>query len=270
MATLHTGTGDKKHKVVSEKEWLEARKELLKKEKEFTDQRDQISKLRRELPWVKVEKDYVFDGPNGKEKLSELFDGRSQLIIYHFMLAPDWEEGCASCSYVSDHFDGALVHLAHRDTTLAVVSHAPIEKIQAFKKRMGWNFKWLSAFNNDFNFDYHVSFTDEELAKGKVYYNYEMTEFPIKEGPGISVFYKDDTTGDIYHTYSSYARGLDILLGTYNLLDLTPKGRDEDGLAFSMAWLRYHDRYDDSYKVDPKTGYQQPKSSECCHQEHHS
>jgi predicted dithiol-disulfide oxidoreductase (DUF899 family) len=235
------------HKIVSKDEWLTARKQYLTKEKEFTRQRDQLSAERRNLPWVKVEKNYVFDGPKGKESLADLFDGRSQLIVYHFMFGPGWEQGCPSCSFLSDHIDGATVHLAHRDVTLLAVSRAPLSQIEAFKKRMGWRFKWVSSYGNDFNFDYHVSFTKDEMAKGKVYYNYGMQEFPSEEGPGISVFYKDGS-GDIFHTYSSYARGLDMLVGTYNYLDLAPKGRDEEGLPWTMAWLRHHDKYDD----DPK------------------
>jgi predicted dithiol-disulfide oxidoreductase (DUF899 family) len=235
------------HKIVSKDEWLTARKQYLTKEKEFTRQRDRLSAERRNLPWVKVEKNYVFDGPKGKESLADLFDGRSQLIVYHFMFGPGWEQGCPSCSFLSDHIDGATVHLAHRDVTLLAVSRAPLSQIEAFKKRMGWRFKWVSSYGNDFNFDYHVSFTKDEMAKGKVYYNYGMQEFPSEEGPGISVFYKDGS-GDIFHTYSSYARGLDMLVGTYNYLDLAPKGRDEEGLPWTMAWLRHHDKYDD----DPK------------------
>src|SRR5271156_185671 len=236
-------------KVVSPSEWLAARVEFLQKEKEFTRLRDELSRQRRELPWEKVDKAYVFEGPNGKETLADLFDGRSQLIVYHFMFAPGWEAGCPSCSYVSDHFDGMTVHLAHRDTTLVVVSRAPIAEIEAFKERMGWKFKWVSSFGSDFNYDYHVSFTPGEKASGKVYYNYARTEFPPDEGPGASVFAKD-AAGTVFHTYSTYGRGLDIMLGAYNFLDLTPKGRDEDDLAFSMAWVRHHDRYDQNYAVD--------------------
>jgi predicted dithiol-disulfide oxidoreductase (DUF899 family) len=184
-------------KVVSRDEWLAARKQHLKKEKEFTRLRDKLSAERRELPWVKVEKNYVFDGPKGKETLADLFDGRSQLIVYHFMFGPEWEQGCPSCSFLSDHIDGSVVHLAHRDVTFVVVSRAPMPKIEAFKKRMGWRFKWVSSYGSDFNFDYHVSFTKDEMAKGKVYYNYDMNAFPSDEGPGISVFYKDGT-GDIF------------------------------------------------------------------------
>jgi predicted dithiol-disulfide oxidoreductase (DUF899 family) len=230
-------------KVVSRDEWLAARKQHLSKEKEFTRLRDKLSAERRELPWVKVEKNYLFDGRGRKETLADLFDGRSQLIVYHFMFGPEWEQGCPSCSFLSDHIDGS-VHLAHRDVTFVVVSRAPLPKIEAFKKRMGWRFKWVSSYGSDFNSDYHVSFTKDEMAKGKVYYNYDMNAFPSDEGPGISVFYEDGT-GDIFHTYSSYARGLDILVGAYNYLDLVPKGRDEAELPWTMAWVRHHDKYGD-------------------------
>lgn len=228
--------------VVSQAEWLAARKEHLTKEKEFTQLRDELSRQRRELPWEKVEKEYVFERPNGQVTLAGLFETRSQLIVYHFMLGPGWKEGCKSCSFLADHFDGAAVHLAHRDVTLAVVSRATMPEIDAFRKRMGWRFKWVSSFGNDFNYDYHVSFTKDEIATGQVYYNYSMGKADGEEGPGASVFYKNGH-GDIFHTYSAYARGLDILVGAYNFLDLAPKGRDEDGLAFTMAWVRHHDRY---------------------------
>lgn len=261
--------------VVSHKNWIAARKEFLKKEKEFTRLRDELSKERRELPWEKVEKHYVFDGPRGKETLADLFGKRSQLMVYHFMFGPGWSEGCPSCSYLADHFDGMTIHLAHRDVTLAVVSHAPIEQIEAFKRRMGWKFKWVSAFHNDFNFDYHVSFTAEERAKGTVEYNYKQMEFPSEEAPGLSAFARD-AEGNIFHTYSAYERGLDILVGTYNFLDHAPKGRDEEGLKHSMAWVRHHDKYDDGYAVDATQGYVQPEivqikaaGSSCCSGEHH-
>jgi predicted dithiol-disulfide oxidoreductase (DUF899 family) len=269
MTTLTTSTATQDHAVVSPQQWIASRKELLKKEKEFTKLRDELSRQRRELPWEKVEKNYVFDGPNGKQTLADLFDGRSQLIIYHFMFGPGWEQGCPSCSYLADHFGGTLVHLANRDVTLAVVSRAPIAQINTFQKRMGWPFRWFSSFANDFNRDYHVSFTKEEMASGKVTYNYALGEFPSEEAPGTSVFYKNDA-GEIFHTYSAYARGLDILVGTYNFLDLAPKGRDEEGLAHSMAWVRHHDRYTAGYVVDPKTQYVAPKGagSQCCHEEH--
>ena len=223
-------------------EWLVARKDLLAREKEFTRQRDALSAARRALPWVKVEKEYVFEGPEGKETLADLFDDRSQLIIYHFMLGPGWEEGCKSCSYLADHFDGANWHLPQRDVTFLVVSRAPFSEIEPFKKRMGWRFKWVSSNGNDFNFDYHVSATDEEKAKGKMYYNYETEELMSDEMPGLSVFYKEQN-GSVFHTYSTYARGLDILVGAYNFLDLVPKGRNEN-LGSTMDWVRHHDRYD--------------------------
>jgi len=248
------------HKVVSREEWLKARRAFLAKEKEFTRQRDELSRQRRELPWVKVEKDYVFDGPNGKETLADLFEGRSQLIIYHFMFGPGWEQGCPSCSFLSDHIDGALAHLNARDVTLVVISRAPLSQIEAFKKRMGWRFKWVSSNGNDFNYDYHVSFTKDEMAKGKVDYNYTTQEFGSEEAPGASVFHKN-AAGDVFHTYSSYARGLDMLVGAYNYLDLVAKGRDEDGLAFTMAWVRHHDRYGADYVVNRKAPYLPPEGS---------
>jgi len=231
--------------IVSNEEWLEARRALLEEEKALTRQRDELSRKRRELPWVKVETDYVFDGPEGPVPLSELFAGRTQLMIYHFMFGPEWAEGCPSCSMVADSINGALVHIAHRDTTLAMVSRAPIGKIEAFRKRMGWNCMWVSSHGNSFNQDFHVSFTKDEIEKGEVYYNFGMNRFPKDEAPGLSVFYKD-ARGSIFHTYSAYARGLEGLLGTYDLLDMTPKGRDEDHLPFTMAWVRHHDRYPDT------------------------
>jgi predicted dithiol-disulfide oxidoreductase (DUF899 family) len=238
------------NRTVSRDEWLAARKQHLIREKEFTRLRDQLSAERRNLPWVKIEKNYVFDGPDGKETLADLFAGRSQLIVYHFMLGPEWEEGCKSCSFLADHIDGSIIHLAHRDVTFVVVSRASLPKIEAFKKRMGWRFKWVSSYGSDFNSDYHVSFTKDDLAKGKTYYNYDLRESQSEgEAPGTSVFYKDGT-GNIFHTYSAYARGLDMLVGAYNYLDLVPKGRDEDGLPFTMDWVRHHDRYDDVPRND--------------------
>jgi len=242
------------HKIVSPEEWIAARKDLLKKEKESTRLRDQLSAERRGLPWVKVGKNYVFDTPGGKVALADLFAGRSQLVIYHFMFGPDWQEGCPSCSFVSDHFDGALPHLAARDVTMAVVSRAPLAKIEAFKQRMGWRFNWVSSNGGDFNADFHVSFTKEEIARGKVNYNYAMQEFPSAEAPGLSVFYKD-AAGDVFHTYSTYGRGLEPLVGTYTILDLVPKGRDEDHLEFSMEWVRYHDRYATNEFADANKPY---------------
>ena len=232
------------HKVVSREEWLVARQEHLVKEKEFTRLRDQLSQQRRELPWVKVDKEYVFIGPNGKETLSELFAERSQLLVYHFMFGPSWEEGCPSCSFWADNYNDIIVHLNHRDVTVVTISRAPLDQLEAYRKRMGWNFKWVSSFNTDFNRDYHVSFTEEELEKGEVYYNYNRGKPFSSEGPGISAFYQDKT-GNVFHTYSCYSRGLDMLNGAYHLLDLVPKGRDETGLPYTQAWVRRHDKYDD-------------------------
>jgi predicted dithiol-disulfide oxidoreductase (DUF899 family) len=234
------------HPIVSQDEWLAARKALLAKEKEFSKSRDALSAARRALPWVKVEKSYVFDGPAGKETLADLFGGKSQLLVYHFMLGPGWVQGCPSCSFLADHFDGAVAHLAQRDVTLVVVSRAPLVEIDAYKKRMGWRFKWVSSYSTDFNRDYHVSFSKDEVA-GEVEYNYAMGKFPSEEAPGISAFIRDEA-GGVFHTYSSYARGLDILLGTYNFLDMAPKGRDEDNLPWTMAWVRRHDEYEGAAK----------------------
>ena len=245
-------------KIVSRAEWLRARKEYLIKEKEFTRQRDELSRQRRELPWEKVEKQYLFDTTTGKQTLAGLFEKRSQLIVYHFMLGPGWKEGCPSCSLIADHFDGFAVHLANRDVTLAAISRAPLPEIDAFKKRMGWRFKWASSFGSDFNHDYRVSFTKDDISNGKVPYNYSERDFPSEEAPGASVFAKD-SAGDVYHTYSTYGRGLDILMGVYNFLDLVPKGRGEEGYAHPMSWVRHHDRYAEGYLVDPAQLYQQPK-----------
>ena len=242
MSTAKTAVSPK-HKIVSQQEWLAARKELLAAEKEFTRQRDALSARRRELPWVKLEKNYIFEGPNGKVPLADLFRDKSQLIIYHFMLGPGWEQGCPSCSFLGDHFDGSLVHLNARDIAFSAVSRATMPEIAAFKRRMGWKFPWVSSNQNDFNYDYRVSFTKEQLAQGQVDYNYNKQKFPGEEAPGLSVFYKD-AAGAILHTYSTYGRGLDILLGAYNFMDMAPKGRNEEGLAHGMAWVRHHDRYD--------------------------
>lgn len=227
--------------IVSEAEWLVARKDLLAREKEFTRQREALSAARRNLPRVKVEKNYIFNGPSGKQTLADLFDGRSQLVVYHFMLGPGWGEGCKSCSYLADHFDGANWHLPHRDVTFVVISRAPLSEIETYKKRMGWRFKWVSSPGNDFNFDYHAPATDEEKATRKMHYNYETAELLGEEMPGLSVFYKDEN-GNVFHTYSTYARGLDNLVGTYTFLDLVPKGRNENPES-TMEWVRRHDEY---------------------------
>jgi predicted dithiol-disulfide oxidoreductase (DUF899 family) len=250
------------HKIVSHDEWIAARKAHLAEEKAFSRARDALGRKRRELPWEKVEKKYLFDGPNGKETLADLFGGKSQLIIYHFMLGPDWEAGCPNCSYLADHFDGAAIHLAQRDVQFLVVSRAPLPQIEKFKTRMGWKFKWASSFGSDFNYDYQVSASPEEKATGKAMYNYEMTTFPSDERPGASVFFKNDAN-EVFHTYSSYGRGLDMFIGAYHFLDIAPKGRDEEALQWSMAWVRHHDRYENAV-VDPSASYQQPKSASCC------
>jgi predicted dithiol-disulfide oxidoreductase (DUF899 family) len=231
-------------KIVSREEWLEARRRLLAKEKDLTRARDEVARNRQELPWVRIEKRYEFEGADGKESLGDLFAGRSQLLIYHFMLGPGWDEGCPSCSFWADGYDGMVVHLGNRDVTFVVVSRGPIAAIEAYRKRMGWCFKWVSSFGSDFNYDFHVSFTPEEMAKGEMEYNFAKTKFPSEEAPGISVFHRDPD-GAVFHTYSCYARGLDPMNAAYQHLDLVPKGRDEDGLPYPMAWVRRHDRYGD-------------------------
>lgn len=228
--------------IVSREEWLSARLSMLQKEKEFTHLRDQLSKERREMPWERVEKEYMFDTELGPRSLSDLFDGRSQLIVYHFMFGPDWEEGCPSCSFWADTYDNIVIHLNQRDISLITVSYSSLDKLLSYKKRMGWSFNWVSSLETDFNQDYQVSFTKEQLEQGEVHYNYQETTFPSTEAPGLSVFYKDDK-GEIFHTYSCYARGLDMLNNAYHLMDLTPKGRDEDALPYPMAWVRRHDSY---------------------------
>ena len=232
------------NRIATRDEWLVARKAHLAKEKELTRLRDQLSAERRELPWVRIDKPYVFEGPSGRETLSDLFDGRSQLIIQHFMFGPGWKEGCVGCSFSVDHIEGALVHLEHHDVSYVAASRAPLPEIEAFKKRMGWRLKWVSSYGSDFNYDFHVSFKPDEIEKGEGYYNYEMRKIGIEELSGRSVFYKDES-GDIFHTYSSYGRGGDLMLGTYNILDLMPKGRNETGPNHNMTdWVRHHDRYD--------------------------
>jgi predicted dithiol-disulfide oxidoreductase (DUF899 family) len=230
------------HKIVSRDEWIEARKQHLAREKELTRLRDQLSAERRELPWVRVGKQYVFEGPAGKETLPELFAGKSQLVVQHFMFGPDWEAGCKSCSFWADNYNGFVVHLMQRDVSFVAVSLAPLDKIEAFKRRMGWSFKWVSSHGSDFNHDYHVSFRPEEFEGEEVYYNYARQKMPVAELPGISVFAKD-ASGAVFHTYSCYQRGLDMMNAAYHYLDLVPKGRDEASLPFSMAWVRHHDNY---------------------------
>jgi predicted dithiol-disulfide oxidoreductase (DUF899 family) len=230
------------HPVVSRDRWLAERRMLLAREKALTRLSDELARDRRALPWVRIEKRYVFDGPTGQCTLADLFEGRSQLVVQHFMLGPGWEEGCKSCSFMADHADGARPHLAQRDLTLAAVSRAPLAEIERFRHRMGWQFNWVSSHGSDFNHDFGVSFTPGQMATGKVDYNYAMQAFPAEEAPGISVFYKDDANA-VFHTYSTYGRGVELMMGAYDFLDLAPKGRDEDGLAHTMEWVRHHDRY---------------------------
>ena len=229
--------------VVSPDQWLAARIELLREEKELLRLQDRLAARRRQLPWTKVEKDYVFEASSGRVRLADLFQGRSQLVIQHFMFGPGWEQGCKSCSFMTDHFDAAAVHLSARDTTFAVVSHAPLAESLPFKKRMGWNVSWVSAHGTDFNRDFHVSFTPAEMDAGEVYYNYGMRPFPQQEAPGVSVFARD-AAGAVYHTYSTYGRGVEFIMGAYRVLDLVPKGRDEENLEYGMEWVRHHDRYE--------------------------
>ena len=230
------------HQIVSRQEWIAARKALLAEEKEFTRARDRLNAQRRALPWVKVDKAYVFDGPRGKATLPDLFAGRSQLIVQHFMFAPDWNEGCKSCSFWADGFERMIPHLAARGTTLVAVSRAGLPKLEAFRARMGWTFDWFSSAANDFNFDYAVSFTPDEIKSGAKIYNFATSGFGVEEAPGISVFYRNEA-GDIFHTYSCFARGLDMMNAAYHYLDLTPLGRHEEGLPYPMDWLRLRDRY---------------------------
>lgn len=250
MTTTNTN-----HSVVSRQQWLAARKALLGREKELTHLGDQIARERRALPWVRMDKDYVFASSEGPRPLADLFDGHRQLVMQHFMLQPGWEQGCKSCSYMADHTDPTLVHLAHRDTAFVAVSLAPLGEIERFRERMGWKFPWVSSYGTDFNRDFHVTFTAEEKENGTGDYNFGSKP-PGQEMPGISVFWKDDD-GEVFHTYSTYGRGVEVMMHTYNLLDLTPKGRDEEGLDFTMAWVRHHDRYE----PEPKPA-EQAKS--CC------
>ena len=241
MARLNTSAGTREHKVVSHEDWIAARKALLASEKEFTHLRERLSQQRRDIPWEKVDKQYAFDGPGGRETLSDLFAGKSQLVVYHFMFAPGQDQGCPHCSFWADHYDGTVVHLNHRDVSFVVVSRAPLSTIEAFKRRMGWRFKWVSSGQTDFNYDFQASFTPEAIKGKTVFYNYENSAMGMADREGISVFYKDEA-GEIFHTYSTYARGIDMVNATYQFLDLVPKGRDEDP-EDTQGWVRYHDKY---------------------------
>lgn len=236
-------TSIQNHPVVPGDRWLAERKTLLAREKELMRLQDQIARERRALPWERVRKNYVFDTPQGKRTLADLFEGRRQLVVQHFMLGPGWGEGCPSCSYMADHTDGMNVHLAQRDISFVAVSRAPLAEIARFRERMGWRFDWVSSNGSDFNHDFHVSFTPDELAAGDVDYNYGKRSFPASEAPGVSVFYKDDA-GDVFHTYSTYGRGVEVMMGAYSLMDLTPEGRGERDVPHKMEWVRHHDRYE--------------------------
>jgi predicted dithiol-disulfide oxidoreductase (DUF899 family) len=241
------------HRSVPREEWLEARRAHLAREKEFTRARDRLAEERRALPWLKVDKDYVFDGPQGRAKLADLFEGRPQLVVQHFMFAPDWDAGCKSCSFWADGFERMIPHLAARDTTLVAVSRAPLARLEAFKQRMGWTFDWYSSEGSDFNYDFAVSFTPEEIEAGHVRYNFGTSGFGIEDAPGISVFYRDEA-GNIFNTYACFARGLDMMNAAYHYLDLTPLGRHEEGLPYPMDWVRLRDQYQPA-----------PARASCCH-----
>jgi predicted dithiol-disulfide oxidoreductase (DUF899 family) len=243
------------HPVVSQDRWIQQRKALLAREKELTQLRDQLAQERRALPWVRIEKDYVFDTPGGRRSLAELFEGRRQLLVQHFMFAPGWEAGCKSCSFMADHTDGALAHLAQRDVTFVAISRAPLADLQRFRQRMGWRFNWVSSHGTDFNHDFGVSFRPEAMARGEVDYNYTRQPFPHEEAPGISAFYRDEA-GQVFHTYSTYGRGVELMMGTYQLLDIAPRGRDEQALSYGMEWVRHHDRYEPMPALEP--------SGSCC------
>jgi predicted dithiol-disulfide oxidoreductase (DUF899 family) len=242
---------NRKHDVVSQEKWIEARRALLAEEKAWTRERDRLAEKRRALPWVKVEKNYVFEAADGRRlTLADLFDGRSQLVVYHFMFGPDWEEGCPGCSLLSDQVDGARQHFEHNDVSFVAVSRAPIAKLEAYRKRMGWTFRWVSSGGSDFNFDYHVSFPEGTRARG-VFYNFEQQDDPeMDELPGVSIFYKDDD-GAIYHTYSTYGRGAEVFLPVYSWLDVVPKGRNETKNGNLMDWVKRHDRYEDDGRRRP-------------------
>lgn len=259
-----TASASQPVKIATREEWLRARKELLMREKQLTRQRDEVDRLRRELPWVRVEKNYVFDGPAGNVTLADLFEGRSQLIVSHFMFGPGWKEGCVGCSFRSDHVDGTLTHLEHHDVSFVTVSRAPLGEIEVFQKRMGWRFRWVSSCNTDFNYDCGVSFRPEQIATGKVEYNYAISDFVCEELSGLSVFVRNPS-GEIFHTYSTFGRGDEMVDTTYMYLDLTPKGRNETGPRFNLTdWVRHHDRYEAGGSVDHRGRYVALEPAESC------
>ncbi|MDM0015645.1 thioredoxin family protein [Variovorax sp. J22P168] len=240
----------RRHAVVSGPRWLEARQTLLALEKQLTRLQDQVAEERRALPWERIDKGYVFDTRDGRRTLAELFEGRSQLLVQHFMLGPQWAQGCPSCSFMADHVDGMLAHLAQRDIRFVAVSRAPLAEIDRFRRRMGWRFDWVSAHGSDFNHDFGVSFTPEQLARGAVFYNYGMRDFPNGEAPGVSVFVQDEA-GDVFHTYSTFGRGVEVMMGAYRMMDLVPKGRGERDVPHKMEWVRHHDRYESAAAAHP-------------------
>jgi predicted dithiol-disulfide oxidoreductase (DUF899 family) len=250
--TTSTQSTSLHHPVVPRSQWLAARQALLLREKELSRQQDRIAAERRALPWVRVDTPYQFDTTAGPRTLAQLFDGRRQLLVQHFMFGPGWEQGCPSCSYMADHIDGMNVHLANRDITLVVVSRAPLDQIERFRQRMGWRFHWVSSLGSDFNHDYGVSFSTDQVARGEVPYNYTVQRFPAEEAPGISVFYQEPGEGaEVFHTYSTYGRGVEVMMGTYPLVDLTPVGRNEPNPEYTMDWVRHHDRYEGAAPFQP-------------------
>jgi len=260
MTTIERTAASRAPAVVSRDRWLTQRRELLVREKELTRLHDRIAQERRALPWVRVDKEYAFETAAGRRTLSDLFQGRRQLLVQHFMLGPGWAEGCPSCSFMADHIEGMKLHLAQRDVTITVVSRAPLAEIEKFRQRMGWAFPWVSSSGSDFNRDYGVSFGEADRKDGVVDYNYGRVAFPKDEAPGISVFVKD-STGNIFHTYSTYGRGVEVMMGTYALLDLVPRGRDEDALPFTMAWVRHHDRYEEQASAQDTA---RMRAGSCC------
>lgn len=257
-------TDTTEHRIVSREAWLQERKALLAEEKQMTRLRDTLSEKRRALPWVRIEKDYVFDTRNGKKSLSDLFDGRSQLIVKHFMLAPGQTDPCVGCSFEVDHVGGALMHIEHHDVKFVSVARAPLDEIEAVKTRMGWTFDWVSSFGSDFNYDFDVSFTPDQVRRGKACYNYQETAVPLEDLSGFSIFYKN-ADGEIFHTYSTFGRGAEEVLGSYMLLDLTPKGRNETGPNFNLTdWVRHHDRYDSDGHVAVTGRWIAAESADCC------
>jgi len=264
MTILTTQAGTTDHPVVSDDHWAQARMKLLAREKELTRLRDEIARERRALPWRRIAKDYVFEAAGGRRTLADLFEGRRQLIVQHFMFGPGWEQGCPSCSFMADHADGMTIHLAHRDIAFVAVSRAPLADIQRFRQRMGWQFPWVSSHGSDFNYDFAVSFTPQELATGEVLYNYRKGYFPAEEAPGISVFFRDEA-GDVFHTYSTFGRGVEAMIGAYAMMDLTPKGRDERDTFYKMEWVRHHDRYAPEHRFEPAPEKVKPPVAACPH-----